>query len=140
MTDRQIITLGRVRQAYGLTAREGGMLVQALWPDAVQPLQLWRTAYDSCWQAFVAGRHAAYGTQIPEFPSVPEPDMGIQTYLLGFDVMEFFRKISTLVPVTSLQYGLNVILDLHKTAGYSFEIRLLSFPRHENFCSAVWRD
>lgn len=35
MTDRQIITLGRLRQAYGLTVREGDMLVQALWPDAV---------------------------------------------------------------------------------------------------------
>ena len=77
MIDRQIITLGRVRQAYGLTVREGDMLVQALWPDAVQPLELWRTTYESCWQAFVAGSHAAYGTQIPEFPSVPEPDMGI---------------------------------------------------------------
>ena len=87
MTDRQIITLGRVRQAYGLTAREGGMLVQALWPDAVQPLQLWRTAYDSCWQAFVAGNHVAYGTQMPEFPSVPDPDARIQTYLLGFYMM-----------------------------------------------------
>lgn len=111
MTDRKIITLGRVRQAYGLTPREGDMLVQALWSDAVQPLELWRTTYDSCWQAFVAGRHAAYGIQTPEFPSVPEPVAGIQTYLLGFDVMEFFRKISMLVPVTSLQYGLNVILE-----------------------------
>ena len=101
--------------------------VQALWPDAVQPLELWRTAYDSCWQAFVAGRHAAYGTQIPEFPSVPEPDMGIQTYLLGFDVMEFFRKISTLVPVTSLQYGLNVILE------ESFEDTASVFPEERGF-------
>ena len=48
MTDRQSITLGRLRQAYGLTVREGDMLVQALWPDAVQPLELWRTTYESC--------------------------------------------------------------------------------------------
>ena len=47
------MTIGRVRQAYGLTAREGEMLVQALWPDAVQPLELWRTTYESCWQAFM---------------------------------------------------------------------------------------
>ena len=79
MTDRQNMTIGRVRQAYGLTAREGEMLVQALWPDAVQPLELWRTTYESCWQAFIAGSHAAYGTQLPEFPSAPEPDTGIQT-------------------------------------------------------------
>ena len=127
MTDRQIIPLGRVRQAYGLTAREGDMLVHALWPDAVQPLELWRTAYDSCWQAFVAGRHAAYGIQIPEFPSVPEPDMGIQTYLLGFDVMEFFREISTLVPLNSLRYGLNVILE------ESFEDTASVFPEEREF-------
>lgn len=127
MTDRQIITLGRVRQAYGLTAREGDMLVHALWPDAVQPLQLWRATYDSCWQAFIAGSRAAYGIQIPEFPSVSEPDMGIQTYLLGFDVMEFFRKISTLVPVTSLQYGLNVILE------ESFEDTASVFPEEREF-------
>lgn len=127
MMDRQIITLGRVRQAYGLTVREGDMLVQALWPDAVQPLELWRTTYESCWQAFVAGSHAAYGTQIPEFPSGPELVAGIQTYLLGFDVMEFFRKISTLVPVTSLQYGLNVILE------ESFEDTASVFPEEREF-------
>ena len=41
MTDRRNITIGRVRQAYGLTAREGEMLVQAFWPDAVQPLEVY---------------------------------------------------------------------------------------------------
>ncbi|WP_300717809.1 hypothetical protein [uncultured Desulfovibrio sp.] len=127
MTDRQNITIGRVRQAYGLTVREGEMLVQALWPDTVQPLELWRTTYESCWQAFIAGSHAAYGTQIPEFPSAPEPDTGIQTYLLGFDVMEFFRKISTLVPVTSLQCGLDVILE------ESFEDTVSVFPEEREF-------
>ena len=99
------------------------MLVHALWPDAVQPLQLWRATYDSCWQAFIAGSRAAYGIQIPEFPSVPEPDMGIQTYLLGFDVMEFFREISTIVPLNSLRYGLNVILE------ESFEDEILNYWR-----------
>ncbi len=103
------------------------MLVQALWPDTVQPLELWRTTYESCWQAFIAGSHAAYGTQIPEFPSAPEPDTGIQTYLLGFDVMEFFRKISTLVPVTSLQCGLDVILE------ESFEDTVSVFPEEREF-------
>ena len=127
MTDRQNITIGRVRQAYGLTVREGEMLVQALWPDTVQPLELWRTTYESCWQAFVAGNHVAYGTQMPEFPSVSELRAGIQTYLLGFDVMEFFRKISTLVPVTSLQYGLNVILE------ESFEDTASVFPEEREF-------
>ena len=71
MTDRQNITIGRVRQAYGLTVREGEMLAQALWPDAVQPLGLWHTPYENCWQAFVAGNHVAYGPLMPEFPSVP---------------------------------------------------------------------
>ena len=127
MTDRQNITIGRVRQAYGLTAREGEMLVQALWPDAVQPLELWRTTYESCWQAFIAGSHAAYGTQIPEFPSAPEPDTGIQTYLLGFDVMEFFRTISTVVPLNSLRYGLDVILE------ESFEDTASVFPKEREF-------
>ena len=64
---------------------------------------------------------------MPEFPSVPELGAGIQTYLLGFDVMEFFRKISTLVPVTSLQYGLNVILE------ESFEDTASVFPEEREF-------
>ena len=127
MTDRQNITIGRVRQAYGLTAREGEMLIQAFWPDAVQPLELWRTTYESCWQAFIAGSHAAYGTQLPEFPSAPEPDTGIQTYLLGFDVMEFFRMISTVVPLNSLRYGMDVILE------ESFEDTASVFPKEREF-------
>lgn len=127
MTDRQNITIGRVRQAYGLTAREGEMLVQALWPDAAQPLGLWHTTYENCWQAFVAGSHVAYGTQMPEFPSVPDPDAGIQTYLLGFDVMEFFRTISTVVPLNTLRYGLDVILE------ESFEDTASVFPKEREF-------
>lgn len=127
MTDRQNITIGRVRQAYGLTAREGEMLVQALWPDAVQPLELWRGVYETCWQAFVASCHAVYGTQLPEFPSAPEPDTGLQTYLLGFDVMEFFKTISTVVPLNSLRYGLDVILE------ESFEDTASVFPKEREF-------
>ena len=123
MTDRQNITIGRVRQAYGLTAREGEILVQAFWPDAVQPLEVWRGVYETCWQAFIASRHAVYGTQLPEFPSAPEPDTGLQTYLLGFDVMEFFRTISTVVPLNSLRYGLDVILEK------SFEDTASVFPK-----------
>ena len=123
MTDRQNITIGRVRQAYGLTAREGEILVQAFWPDAVQPLEVWRGVYETCWQAFVTSRHAVYGTQLPEFPSAPEPDTGLQTYLLGFDVMEFFRTISTVVPLNSLRYGLDVILEK------SFEDTASVFPK-----------
>lgn len=127
MTDRQNITIGRVRQAYGLTAKEGEMLVQAFWPDAVQPLELWRGVYETCWQAFVASRHVVYGTQLPEFPSAPEPDTGIQTYLLGFDVMEFFRMISTVVPLNSLRYGMDVILE------ESFEDTASVFPKEREF-------
>ncbi|WP_276818984.1 hypothetical protein [Mailhella massiliensis] len=127
MTDRQNITIGRVRQAYGLTAKEGEMLVQAFWPDAVQPLELWRGVYETCWQAFVASRHVVYGTQLPEFPSAPEPDTGIQTYLLGFDVMEFFRTISTVVPLNSLRYGMDVILE------ESFEDTASVFPEEREF-------
>ena len=99
------------------------MLVQAFWPDAVQPLELWRGVYETCWQAFIASRHAVYGTQLPEFPSAPEPDTGLQTYLLGFDVMEFFRTISTVVPLNSLRYGLDVILE------ESFEDTASVFPK-----------
>lgn len=127
MTDRQNITIGRVRQAYGLSARQGEMLIQALWSGSVLPLELWRGTYETCWQAFVASRHAVYGTQLPEFPSAPEPDAGIQTYLLGFDVMEFFRTISTLVPANSLRYGLNVILE------ESCEDTASVFPKEREF-------
>lgn len=127
MIDQQNITIGRVRQAYGLTAREGELLIQTLWPDAVQPLELWRRTYETCWQAFVASRHAVYGTQLPEFPSAPKLDAGIQTYLLGFDMMEFFRTISTAVPLNSLRYGLDVILE------ESFDDTASVFPKEREF-------
>ena len=59
--------------------------------------------------------------------SVPDPDAGIQTYLLGFDVMEFFRRISTVVPLDSLRYGLDVILE------ESFEDTASVFPKEREF-------
>ena len=42
MLTHEKIAMGRLCQAYGLTAEEAHTLIQTLWPDKVFPLELWQ--------------------------------------------------------------------------------------------------
>lgn len=64
MSDQQKISVGRVRQAYNLSANKVEQLIQALWPDAVFPVDLWRRTYETFWRAFADANQAAGQTHL----------------------------------------------------------------------------
>ena len=64
MLDQQKISVGRVRQAYALTANEVERLIQALWPDAVFPVELWYRTHKTFWRPFTDSNQTVYKLQL----------------------------------------------------------------------------
>ena len=111
MLDQQNIPMGRVRQAYGLSANEVESVIQALWPHAVFPVELWRMAHEQYWRGFADSNQAVYRIESPALPEVDTAKQFFHVHLCALDVMEFFRKLSLNIQAGPLQQGLQYILD-----------------------------
>ncbi len=103
--------MGRVRQAYGLSANEVESVIQALWPHAVFPVELWRMAHEQYWRGFADSNQAVYRIESPALPEVDTAKQFFHVHLCALDVMEFFRKLSLNIQAGPLQQGLQYILD-----------------------------
>lgn len=111
MLDQQKISLGRVRQAYRLTANEVETIVQAMWPHAVFPVELWHRAYEAYWKDFAHSNQTVNNIEIPVLPQPCLQGKRLHTYLFGCDIMDFFRELSMALPVNPLYKGLKYILE-----------------------------
>ncbi len=111
MLDQQKISIGRVREAYRLTANEVETVIQAMWPHAVFPAELWRRAHEAYWKDFADSNQAVYNIASPVLPQPCLSDKRLQTYLFGYDIMDFFRKLSWNIHVNALQHGFKYILE-----------------------------
>lgn len=97
MLDQQKISLGRVRQAYRLTSNEVETVIQAMWPHAVFPAELWRRGHEAYWKDFADSNQTVYNIENPALPQPCLSDKQFHTYLFGCEIMEFlksFRGIS----------------------------------------------
>ena len=103
--------MGRVRQAYGLSANEVESVIQALWPHAVFPVELWRMAHEQYWRGFADSNQAVYRIESPALPEVDTAKPYFHVHLCALDVMAFFRKLSLNIQAGLLQQGLQYILD-----------------------------
>ncbi|MEI3479612.1 MAG: hypothetical protein V8Q84_11600 [Bilophila sp.] len=111
MLDQQKISLGRVRQAYRLTSNEVETVIQALWPHAVFPAELWRRAHEAYWKDFADSNQTVYNIESPALPQPCLSDKQFHTYLFGCDIMEFFKKLSWNIHANALELGLKYILE-----------------------------
>jgi hypothetical protein len=111
MLDPQKISIGRVRQAYGLNGNEVEKTIQVLWPDAVFPVELWSKVHEAYWRAFADSNQAVYKIESPALPEVDKTQKFFHTHLCSMDVMTFFRKLSLNVQASILQKGFNNILE-----------------------------
>lgn len=127
MLDQQKISVGRVRQAYRLTTNEVERLIQALWPDAVFPVDLWRRTYETFWRAFTDANQAVYKVDSPTLPQVNLSFKRLQTDLFAHDIMDFFRRLSLNIHVSALKQGLTYILE------ESYEDTDSIFPEEREF-------
>ena len=81
MLDQQKISLGRVRQAYRLTSNEVETVIQALWPHAVFPAELWHRAHEAYWKDFADSNQSVYNMESPALPQPCLSDKRFHTYL-----------------------------------------------------------
>lgn len=127
MSDQQKISVGRVRQAYDLTANEVERLIQALWPDAVFPVELWNRTHETFWRPFTEARQTVYKVQSP---TLPQADLSLKRfypYLFAHDIMDFFRRLSLNIHANALNQGLTYILE------ESYEDTDSVFPEEREF-------
>ena len=111
MLDQQKISLGRVRQAYRLTSNEVEAIIQAMWPHAVFPAELWRRAHEAYWKDFADSNQTVYNMESPALPQPCLSDKRLHTHLFGCDIMDFFRKLSGNIHANVLELGLKYILE-----------------------------
>jgi hypothetical protein len=111
MSDQQKISMGRVRQAYNLNNNEVERVIQALWPDAVFPVELWSWTHGTFWRAFAEVNQATYKIESPALPEIDFSAKYFHTHLCAVDVVSFFRKLSLNIHVNALREGLHYILE-----------------------------
>ena len=112
MLDLQRIPLSRVRWAYGLNPHQASALIQALYPHAVFPLELWNSAYECFWKDFAQAEAIKNKSVCPVLPDIlPEQGKAFHADLCALDVMTFFRKLSGHIGSGALRKGLEYILD-----------------------------
>lgn len=111
MLDPQKTTMGRVRQAYDLNNNEVEKVIQALWPDNVFPVELWRRAHATYWRGFADSNQVVYNIESPALPEIDMSAKYFHPHLCALDVQMFFRKLSLNIQVNTLREGLNFILE-----------------------------
>lgn len=127
MSDQQKISVGQVRQAYDLSANEVERLIQALWSDAVFPMELWHRTHETFWRPFTDSNKTLYKMESPTLPQVNLSLKRFQTDLFAHDIMEFFRKLSLSIHAHALKQGLTYILE------ESYENTDSVFPEEREF-------
>ena len=103
--------MGRLRQAYLLTANEVETVIQALWPDKVFPMELWQRIHAKYWRGFADSNQAVYNIESPALPEIQHTDKYFYPHLCALDIMSFFRKLSLNIQAKILEDGLNHILE-----------------------------
>lgn len=111
MLDSQKISMGRVRQAYGLNGNDIEKVIQALWPDNVFPVELWRRAHETYWRGFADSNQAVYNIESPALPEIKLSAKYFHPHLCAPDVQTFFQKLSLNIRASILREGLNLILE-----------------------------
>lgn len=111
MLDPQKIPLARVKEAFALTVKEAENLVDALWPHHVLPWQLWREAYTKFWRTTAINNAEVFGINNPSFPEMTGIWADAPAQAWGEKMYVFFGEMVFSLPATSLQSGLEYILE-----------------------------
>ena len=127
MLDAEKISLGRVREGYGLTGNEIEKIILALWPGNLFPMELWQRAHETYWRGFADSNQAVYKIESPALPEVDLSAKFFHVHVCALDVMAFFRKLSLNIQASTLREGFHFILE------ESYENIAAVFPEEREF-------
>jgi hypothetical protein len=116
MLNQERIPIGKLKQAYGLSALEIDELLAALWPNNVFPYELWEKAYISYWKD--AALHNSAFHLAGSVPTLPEIDQKLSeayetTSLYPYRtlIVKFFEELSRKLFVSDLKKGFLYITE-----------------------------
>lgn len=135
MQIKNIITIGKLKQAYNLSEYDIDALFNALLPDKVFPYALWQQAYDNFWAEAIKSAALCYNIVAIRLPiPVPLPEKHFPNSYYRTITNSFFADLLRTVKSSDLKNGINYIMD----ATYGDE-----FTRNEEadtFFSALAQD
>jgi hypothetical protein len=116
MLNPERIPIGKLKQAYELSALEIDELLAALWPNGVFPYELWEKAYTSYWKD--AGLHNAVFHLAGAVPALPDIDQKLSEiyettpfYPYRTLLVKFFEELSRKLFVSDLKKGFYYITE-----------------------------
>jgi hypothetical protein len=113
MLNPERIPIGKLKQAYGLSALEVDELLAALWPNGVFPYDLWEKAYIAYWKD--AALHNAAFHLAGAAPVLPEIDQRMYEttplYPYRTLIVKFFESLSVKIFVYDLEKSLRYITE-----------------------------
>ena len=111
--DPNKVSMSRLRRAYELNDHYAAIVMAALWPHALFPLELWRKTHDLFWRGFADGVALFYSIQSPEFPDSDAPkEKYFHAHLYAQDMENLFSKLASRIHVNALREGLRYIVSM----------------------------
>jgi hypothetical protein len=111
--DPNKVSMSRLRRAYALNDHYVAIVMAALWPHALFPLELWRKTYDLFWSGFADSVASFYSIVIPEFPtSNTTEEKYFYAHLYAQDMENLFSMLASRVHVNALREGLRYIVSM----------------------------
>lgn len=111
--DPNKVSMSRLRLAYALNDHYAEIVMAALWPDTLFPLELWRKTHDLFWSGFANSVALYYSIKSPEFPehNVTE-EKYFHAHLYAQDMERFFSMLASRIHVNALREGFRYILSV----------------------------
>ncbi len=111
--DPNKVSMSRLRRAYALNDHEVAIVMAALWPHALFPLELWRKTHEVFWSGFANSVALFYSIESPEFPeSNVTEEKYFHAHLYAQDMENLFSKLASRIHVNALREGLRYILSM----------------------------
>lgn len=112
MQIKNIITIGKLKQAYNLSEYDIDALFNALLPDKVFPYALWQQAYDNFWAEAIKSAAFCYNIVAIHLPiPVPLPEKHFPNSYYRNITNSFFADLLRTVKSSDLKNGINYIMD-----------------------------
>ena len=109
--DPNKVSMSRLRRAYELNDHFAAIVMAALWPHALFPLELWRKTHDLFWRGFADGATLFYSIDSPVFPEFAE-EKYFHAHLYAQDMENLFSKLASRIHVNALREGLRYIVSM----------------------------
>ncbi|MDL2307812.1 hypothetical protein LJC48_07340 [Desulfovibrio sp. OttesenSCG-928-C06] len=112
MLNPEIITIGMLKQAYGLNTNNVDDLLEALLPDKVFPYALWQQAHIKFWAGAIQMAKDCDKVKAPQLPTdtnLPEKHFPYPVHAHALEC--FFASLLRTIKSTGLENGINYILD-----------------------------